>query len=112
MPVISQYIIKFYWLAHESWKDIDDELDPIQRQLWKIWGFFLIITPRWIDRIGALAWSGVNKVPSGVWKSIPFTFLTLAQTSVALPYVLNHVEDFFRRVAHSDVGKQQAQAVA
>mmetsp|Transcript_39190 Transcript_39190/g.71784 ORF Transcript_39190/g.71784 Transcript_39190/m.71784 type:complete len:475 (-) Transcript_39190:117-1541(-) len=111
VPVISQYIIKFtillYWIAHEFWKDIDDDLDPIQRLLWKIWAKFLYMTPAWIDRIGALVWMAFCKVPKGVWKSMPFTFLTVAQTSVALPYALNRVEDFFRRVAHSDVGKHE-----
>jgi len=32
--------------------------------------------------------------------------LTVAQTSVALPWVLNHVEDFFRRAAHSLVSDE------
>ena len=111
VPIISQYIIKYttllYWIAHEFWKDIDDDLDPIQRLLWKVWAKFLYMTPEWIDRIGALVWMAFCKVPKGVWKSMPFTFLTVAQTSVALPYALNRVEDFFRRVARSDVGKHE-----
>jgi len=109
VPVITQYIVTYttslYWVLHEFWKDIDDELDPIERLLLKLWTAFLVVTPHWMDEIGAFVWWGVDKIPKGVWKSMPFTFLTLAQTSVALPYVLNHVEDFFRQAAHSDVGK-------
>jgi len=107
VPVISQCIIKYttvlYWIAHEYWKDIDDDLDPIQLLLSKIWAKFLYMTPEWIDRIGALEWMALCKVPKAVWKSMPFTFLTLALTSVVLPCALNRVEGFFRRVARSDV---------
>ena len=111
VPVISQCIIKYttvlYWIAHEYWKDIDDDLDPIQLLLSKIWAKFLYMTPEWIDRIGALEWMALCKVPKAVWKSMPFTFLTLALTSVVLPCALNRVEGFFRRVARSDVGKHE-----
>jgi len=106
VPVISQYIIRysilFYTIAHEFWKDIDDELDPIQRLLWKLWALFLRITPTQLDRIVAFAWHALCKVPNSIWKSMPFTMLTVAQTSIALPYALTHVEGFFRRAAHSD----------
>ena len=110
VPVISQYIIKYttllHWIVHEFGKDVDDELDPIQQLLWKTWALFLCITPHWMDRVGALVWLGASTVPKGMWESMPFTILILAQTSVALPFALNWMEDFFRRVAHSDVGKR------
>ena len=107
VPVISQYIIKyttlFFWIAHEFWKDIDDDLDPLQRLLWKSWDLFLYFTPQFLDSTGEFICVTFSKVPKGVWKSMPFTMLTVAQTSIALPYALNRVEDFFRWAAHSDV---------
>jgi len=108
VPIISQYIIKYttllYFIAHEFWKDIDDELDPLQRFLWNLWGAFTLhVMPSWLDRVLACIATAFQKVPKGIWKSMPYTFLTLAQTSVALPYALNKVEEFFRRVAHKDV---------
>ena len=52
----------------------------------------------------------MSMVPMGVWKSLPLTMLTLVQTSIALPYALTRVEDYFRRVAHTrttnDVGEK------
>jgi len=108
VPLVTQYIIKYstllYWISHEFWKDIDDNLDPIQRLLWKIWAIFLYFTPRAIDNMGSLVVMAFGKVPKGVLKSMPYTILTLGQTSIALPYALNRVEDFFRRAALSDVG--------
>lgn len=88
-----------YWAVMEVWKDIDEELDPLHRLLLKLWALFLWYTPWWMDRMGESAWSVLCKVPVGVWKSMPYTILTLAQTSIALPYVLRHVEDFFRKTA-------------
>eukprot|EP01082_Thalassiosira_pseudonana_P006783 g15042.t1 g15042 contig21:430537-432225(+) len=105
VPVISQYIIQYtqlsFHIAHEFWKDIDDNLDPIQRLLWKLWLLFLQFTPDWLDRIGCTCWTILSMVPLGVWKSLPLTMLTLVQTSIALPYALTRVEDYFRRVAHT-----------
>lgn len=60
--------------------------------------------------MGGSIYVAFGRVPKGVWKSMPFTMLTLAQTSIALPYALNRVEDFFRRVAHSDVGKKDEES--
>ena len=107
MPVISQYIIKyttlFLWIAHEFWKDIDDDLDPLQRLLWKLWDLFLFFTPHFLDSTGEIIYVTLSKVP---WKSMPLTLLTVAQTSIALPYALNRVEDFFRWAAQSDVNNK------
>lgn len=104
VPVVTQYIIKYTlllcWIAHEFWKDIDDDLDPIQRLLWKVWDLFLYITPRQLDRSGELICILFAKIPGGVWKTMPYTIITVAQTSVVLPLALNRVENFFRRVAH------------
>lgn len=111
VPAITQYIINytntFYWISHEFWKDVDDDLDPLQRLLWKLWALFLYLTPQALDNVGALVLVAFSKVPKGVLKSMPFTILTLAQTSIALPYALNRVEGFFRRVAQSDVGRSE-----
>mmetsp|Transcript_35285 Transcript_35285/g.85094 ORF Transcript_35285/g.85094 Transcript_35285/m.85094 type:complete len:506 (+) Transcript_35285:116-1633(+) len=114
VPVISQYIINYaklvYWIAHEFWKDIDDDLDPLQRLLWKLWSLFLYLVPFRLEEITTGVRAALfDKVPSGVWKSAPFTILTLAQTSVALPYALNRVEDFFWRAAVSRTGLRQQQ---
>ena len=65
-----------------------------------------------MDRVGGAIWAAFGKVPKGVCKSMPFTMLTLAQTSIALPYALNRVEDFFRRAAHgSDVAAQKRERI-
>mmetsp|Transcript_13738 Transcript_13738/g.29905 ORF Transcript_13738/g.29905 Transcript_13738/m.29905 type:complete len:152 (+) Transcript_13738:81-536(+) len=111
VPIITQYIIKYtsllYWISHEFWKDIDDDLDPLQRLLWKLWALFLYLTPQAMDNVGALVWIAFSKVPKGFLKSMPFTMLTLAQTSIALPYALNRVEDFFMRAAHGNAERNE-----
>lgn len=108
--MISQYIIKyttiFVWAAHEFWRDIDDDLDPLQRLLWKLWELFLYLTPQFLDSTGEFIYVTFNKIPKSIWKSMPFTILTVAQTSIVLPYALNRVEGFFRWAAHSDVKKK------
>jgi len=125
VPIISQYIIKYttqiYTIAHEFWKDIDDELDPLQRFLWKVWDYLIAhvtptlrkvwdyviahVTPASMHTMGGMVWVGFSKVPKGIWKSLPYTMLTLVQTSIALPWALNNVEHFFRKVAHGHVGR-------
>ena len=61
------------------------------------------IIPEALDEVGAVGWLIFCKIP---WKSMPPLMLTVAQTSVALPWALNHVEDFFRRAAHSIVSDE------
>lgn len=113
VPVISQYLLQYlaalHRLAHDFWKDIDDELDPLERLLERCWASFLVLTPEWADAAGALVRACLGRVPRKAWTGALFTLLTLAQTSVALPFVLRRVEDFFRRAAHSDAGRQHAQ---
>ncbi|KAL3779509.1 hypothetical protein HJC23_011145 [Cyclotella cryptica] len=109
VPILSQYIIKYtnlaFWIAHEFWKDIDDELDPIQRLLYKLWLCFLTITPNWLDSVGRSFARLLCMVPWETWESLPKMILTSLLVFVAVPYALNHVEDFFRRAAHeSDAG--------
>jgi len=110
VPVISQYIIEyatsFYWMAHEFWKGINDGIDPIELQLRKAWALLLYLTPWWMDAMGEFLWTSLCRVPKGVWRSVPLTMLTLAQTSVALPFAIHRVEDFFLRAARKDVGKK------
>ena len=104
VPVTTKYILNyatlFLFAVHNFWKDIDDDLDPLQRLLWKVWDIFLYYSPEKLDQVGLIAWMIISKIP---WKSMPPIILTVGQVSVALPYVLNHVEDFFRRAAHSIV---------
>lgn len=95
VPFISQYTVLLCGIVHEFWKDIDDDLDPLQRMLWRLWAAFLSLTPGWIDGMGKLVSMAFGKIPEGVWKGMPTTILTLAQTSVVVPYALNRVEDFF-----------------
>lgn len=106
VPLVTRNVIKhitlLYTIAHEFWKDIDDDLDPLQRLLWKLWRVFLDVTPQWMDAVVEAAWDAFCKIPSGVWKTMPYTILTIAQTSVLLPLALNKVENFFRWAAHSD----------
>jgi hypothetical protein len=101
VPVTTKHIIKyttlFLFALREFWKDIDDDLDPLQRLLWKLWESWLYYSPEALDQVGAICWLIFCKIP---WKSMPPVMLTVAQTSVALPWALNHVEDFFRRAAH------------
>ena len=58
----------------------------------------LHITPNSITehRMVVMGFGTFAKLP---YKNMSYTFLTLAQTSVALPFALNKVEDFFRSVA-------------
>ena len=55
--------------------------------------------------MGAWVLFAYSNIPKGVFKRMPYIVLTIAQTSIALPYALNHVEDFFRRAAHGDRGR-------
>ena len=107
VPITTKYILQFTTLflvvVHEFWKDIDDDLDPLQRLLWKLWAIWLHYSPEALDQVGAICWLVFCKIP---WKSMPPVLLTLAQTSVALPWALNHVEDFFRRAAYSLVSDE------
>ena len=110
VPVITQYIIKYtsllLWIVHEFWKDIDDDLDPLQRLLWKLWDIFLYFTPQFLDSTGVFICVAFSKIPKGVWRSMPYTILTIGQVSVVLPWALGHVENFFRWAAHSNVKKK------
>jgi len=107
VPLTTKYILQYTTLfllaVHEIWKDIDDDLDPLQRLLWNLWESWLYYSPVALDEVGAVCWLVFCKIP---WKSMPPIMLTVAQTSVALPWALNHVEDFFRRAAHSLVSDE------
>lgn len=107
VPLTTKYILQyttlFLWAVHEFWKDIDDDLDPLQRLLWNLWESWLYYSPAALDEVGAGCWLVFCKIP---WKSMPPIMVTVAQTSVALPWALNHVEDFFRRAAHSLVSDE------
>merc|ERR1719491_30783 len=45
VPIISKFIVKYANVlarrAHETYKDLDDDLDPLQRLLHQLWGPFL-----------------------------------------------------------------------
>lgn len=104
VPVISKYVIDcsiiVYGMMHDFYVDVDDDLNPIQNLLWNFWFLFLWLTPEGMDRVGAFIYWSLCQIPKGVWRSVPFTVLTLAQTSIALPWALEHVEGFFKEVAH------------
>lgn len=108
VPLISTCVIKYtvmlYSMLHESTKNSHDNLDPMQRLLCKLWAAFLYATPQSIDKINGLAW---NAVPKEILKHMPFTILTFAQTSIALPYLLDIVEDFFMQEAEIKVVKYE-----
>jgi hypothetical protein len=115
VPILAQYIIKYtnlaMWISHEFWKDLDDELDPIQRLLYKLWLYLLTLTPEWIDSIGRGLLKLLNIVPWETWEGLPKMILNSVLVFVAVPYALNHVEDFFRRRASErdpDKGKAKA----
>ena len=112
MPVISQHVVRrataLAWMAHEAYRDIDDDLDPLQRLLWSLWLLFLSHTPDWMDQVGSTVYGGLCKVP---YRSMALTALTVAQTSIALPVALNKVEDLARYAARSETTKEQRQKV-
>lgn len=101
IPVTTKHIIhyttQFFLGVHEFWKDIDDDLDPLERMVSKVWEILLHYSPDALEKVGVMAWLIFSKIP---WRSMPPIILTVAQTSVVLPFILNHVEDFFRRAAH------------
>lgn len=108
VPVITQYIIKYttllYLTSPEFWKGKTEYfLDPLQSIFWKVWTFLLsfVLVERVVESlymIGAM-------IPSGIWEALPFTILTLGQTSILLPWVLYHIENIFRRAAQSSAAK-------
>ena len=112
VPVISQHVVRhttaIAWMAHEAYKDIDDDLDPLQRLLWSLWLLFLSYTPDWMDQVGSTVYGGLCRVP---FRSMALTALTVAQTSFALPIALNKVEDLARYAARRQNTKEQRQKV-
>jgi hypothetical protein len=104
VPVLSQYIMEYttlaFWIAHEFWKDIDDDLDPVQRFLYNIWLYILTKTPDWLDDIGRTFVKLLQMVPWETWEGMPRLILNSLLVFVAVPYALNRVEDFFKKVAH------------
>jgi hypothetical protein len=46
------------------------------------------------------------KIPVTVWKSVHMTSVTVAQTSVALPWTMGKVEDYFKGAAVNDTKKK------
>ena len=46
------------------------------------------------------------KIPVTVWKSVHMTSVTVAQTSVALPWTMGKVEDYFKGAAVKDTKKK------
>mmetsp|Transcript_8015 Transcript_8015/g.14876 ORF Transcript_8015/g.14876 Transcript_8015/m.14876 type:complete len:534 (-) Transcript_8015:337-1938(-) len=108
VPLVSQYVIHYskiiYSISHDFWKNIDDDIDPLQRLFYKLWSYFLHLTPEWMDDIGRSLWNAADKIPKGIWKSMPMTILTVGQTSVLLPFALSRVEEFFRGLAYGNVG--------
>ncbi|KAL7482790.1 hypothetical protein ACHAW6_012359 [Cyclotella cf. meneghiniana] len=111
VPILSKYTIKYtnltFWIAHEFWKDIDDELDPIQRLFYKLWLYILTLTPNWLDSIGRSFVSLLCMVPWETWKGLPQMILTSILVFVVVPYALNNVEDFFRKAAHESDAKKK-----
>ncbi len=109
VPVISQYIISYatallHWAERELSMDADDDDDysivgAMKRLVWMAWALSLSRMPRWMDGMGRLAAAAIGRIPSG----IPLTVATVAQTSIALPYALGRVEDFFMWAASSKV---------
>jgi hypothetical protein len=95
-----EYVGLVIWISHEFWKDIDDELDPVQRFLYKIWLYILTITPDWLDNIGRSFVQLLQMVPWESWEGMPRLILNSLLVFVVVPFALNHVEDFFRRIAH------------
>ncbi|KAL3783810.1 hypothetical protein ACHAW5_003206 [Stephanodiscus triporus] len=105
VPVVSQFIIEYAtallsWMAREFSKDVDDDSYSMQSLLWRAWRLFLSCVSRWTDGMeGAIA-TATDMIPSSVWRGMPLTMATAAQTSIALPYILGRVEDFFMWAAH------------
>ncbi len=58
--------------------------------------------------VGAMA-ASIGRVPGGVWAKMSLTMVTVAQTSVAIPYALGRVEDFFMLAAHRKSNKHKVE---
>lgn len=102
--MISQYVIGhsaavLHWTRRELSTDVDDD-DPLvvgatKRLIWMAWALILSHIPRWMVRTGGYASVAMGMIPSGM----PLTIATVAQTSVAVPYALGRVEEFFKWAA-------------
>ena len=101
VPMTTNYIMQYATFIlvalFDFSKDIAGGVDPIQGLLWEAWEMFTYLSPAALVEVLMLVWFILSKIP---WKSIPPVMLTLTQTSIALPWLLNHVENFFRRAAH------------
>lgn len=58
--------------------------------------------------VGAVA-ASIGRVPCGVWTKMSLTMVTVAQTSVAIPYALGRVEDFFMSAARRKSNKHKVE---
>ena len=107
VPFFTQYIIKYitllYFTSIEFWKDKSEYLDLLHHLFWKVWS--LLLSFAFVERVVQSVSTISNMIPSGIWKALPFTILTLGQTSVLLPWALFHVENIFRRAAHRNAAK-------
>ena len=113
VPIFSQYIIKFitfvYLTSPDFWKDMSAHImDPVKHVFWLVWPLLTSFTPPWlvVRVVGILTTVG-KMIPSGMWQTIPFTILTIGQTSILLPWALNHVEQFFRWAANNNAAKEK-----
>ena len=89
------------WTAHEFWKDIDDELDPLQRLLYNIWLSLLSLTPALLYDIGQyFVKKLLQLVPWETWAGLPQLILNWLLWFVVVPMGLNYVEDHFKKMAH------------
>lgn len=68
--------------------------------MYKIWLYILSKTPDWLDNIGILFVTLLQMVPWETWEGIPRLILNSLLVFVAVPYALNRVEDFFKKIAH------------
>ncbi len=108
VPIITQYILKSITLLYFSssllWKDRSEYLDPLQHHFRQVCSLLASFTL--VERVVESLYSIGQMIPSGIWKTLPFTILTLGQTSILLPWVLHHVENVFRRAAQSNAAQK------
>ena len=96
------------WIAHEFWKDIDDELDPLQRLFYNIWLYLLSLTPGFLHGVGHYFVKLLQLVPWETWAGLPRLILNSLLVFVVVPMALNYVEDHFKKVAHRHDANEKA----
>ena len=92
VPVVSQCIIECG--------------TAMQRSVLWAYEFFLSCMPRWMDGAGGAA--AIGRIPNGVWRAVPLTIITVAQTSIALPFALGRFEDFLVRATRGKPNKHES----